>query len=290
MVNPALRPPNRVRARSIGYRVSDRITYLGHATVLMELANQRILTDPVLTGRITFIRRHTRCCAEPHGPAGRRPHLPRSPGSPASRLDAPHLPGRADHRAQGTRPADPSMGVRTSRGARGGRDDRRSGKRRSPRFRRTTRAFGRPGARRPSRSASWWPATGAGSTSRATRTSIRACPTSDATGSISRSCRCGAGARGSGPATSIPNAPRTRSACCVRRWRSRSIGERCGRSRCAGAASTSPSRRDGWPPRSPRITRRQRVVILAPGEAYQPAAARRESLTSVGSAARAQNR
>ena len=34
-----------------------RVTYLGHATVLMELADQRILTDPVLTGRITFIRR-----------------------------------------------------------------------------------------------------------------------------------------------------------------------------------------------------------------------------------------
>jgi L-ascorbate metabolism protein UlaG (beta-lactamase superfamily) len=37
--------------------VADRVTYLGHATVLMELAGQRILTDPVLTARITFIRR-----------------------------------------------------------------------------------------------------------------------------------------------------------------------------------------------------------------------------------------
>ena len=37
--------------------MTGRVTYLGHATVLMELANQRILTDPVLTGRITFIRR-----------------------------------------------------------------------------------------------------------------------------------------------------------------------------------------------------------------------------------------
>ena len=37
--------------------MTDRVTYLGHATVLMELANRRILTDPVLTGRITFIRR-----------------------------------------------------------------------------------------------------------------------------------------------------------------------------------------------------------------------------------------
>ncbi len=37
--------------------MSDRVTYLGHATVLLEIANQRILTDPVLTGRIAFIRR-----------------------------------------------------------------------------------------------------------------------------------------------------------------------------------------------------------------------------------------
>ena len=71
--------------------MTDRVTYLGHATVLIELANQRILTDPVLTGRITFIRRLPGRCAEPHGPAGRRPHLPRPPGSPASRLDATHL-------------------------------------------------------------------------------------------------------------------------------------------------------------------------------------------------------
>jgi L-ascorbate metabolism protein UlaG (beta-lactamase superfamily) len=37
--------------------MTDRITYLGHATVLLELANLRILTDPVLTGRVAFIRR-----------------------------------------------------------------------------------------------------------------------------------------------------------------------------------------------------------------------------------------
>ena len=37
--------------------MTDRVTYLGHATVLLEIANQRILTDPVLTGRVAFIRR-----------------------------------------------------------------------------------------------------------------------------------------------------------------------------------------------------------------------------------------
>lgn len=34
-----------------------RITYLGHATVLIELDGLRILTDPILRNRITFLRR-----------------------------------------------------------------------------------------------------------------------------------------------------------------------------------------------------------------------------------------
>ena len=45
------------RHRREGRHLGDRVHYLGHATVLLELANQRILTDPVLTGRIAFIRR-----------------------------------------------------------------------------------------------------------------------------------------------------------------------------------------------------------------------------------------
>ena len=40
------------------------LRYLGHATVLMELAGRRILTDPVLTDRVAFIRR---TAAAPHG-------------------------------------------------------------------------------------------------------------------------------------------------------------------------------------------------------------------------------
>ena len=31
------------------------LRYLGHATVLIELAGRRILTDPVLTDRVAFI-------------------------------------------------------------------------------------------------------------------------------------------------------------------------------------------------------------------------------------------
>jgi L-ascorbate metabolism protein UlaG (beta-lactamase superfamily) len=38
---------------------SDRgtIAYLGHATVVIDLAGVRVITDPILTGRVTFIRR-----------------------------------------------------------------------------------------------------------------------------------------------------------------------------------------------------------------------------------------
>ncbi len=34
-----------------------RITYIGHATVLIEIGGMRILTDPILRNRITFLRR-----------------------------------------------------------------------------------------------------------------------------------------------------------------------------------------------------------------------------------------
>ncbi len=35
-----------------------RATWLGHSTVLLELAGARLLTDPVLRKRVTFLRRH----------------------------------------------------------------------------------------------------------------------------------------------------------------------------------------------------------------------------------------
>ena len=37
----------------------DRVTYLGHATVLLELAGRRILTDPVLSNRLLHLRRRS---------------------------------------------------------------------------------------------------------------------------------------------------------------------------------------------------------------------------------------
>jgi L-ascorbate metabolism protein UlaG (beta-lactamase superfamily) len=49
--------------------MSDRVAYLGHATVLIEIEGRRILTDPVLRSRILHIRRHARMPPEgdPHG-------------------------------------------------------------------------------------------------------------------------------------------------------------------------------------------------------------------------------
>jgi len=37
---------------------SDRLTWLGHATVLLELGGVRLLTDPVLRSRVVHLRRH----------------------------------------------------------------------------------------------------------------------------------------------------------------------------------------------------------------------------------------
>lgn len=43
----------------------SQIRYLGHATVLIEMLGTRILTDPILTGRVMFIRRVTAGRPEP---------------------------------------------------------------------------------------------------------------------------------------------------------------------------------------------------------------------------------
>jgi L-ascorbate metabolism protein UlaG (beta-lactamase superfamily) len=44
--------------------MSDRVAYLGHATVLIEIDGRRILTDPVLRPRILHIRRYAQMPAE----------------------------------------------------------------------------------------------------------------------------------------------------------------------------------------------------------------------------------
>ena len=74
-----------MRTSAEDHAVTDGVRYLGHATVLVDLANTRILTDPVLTERVLFIRRVTS-------------EVPRAPESPAAVLishahqDHLHLP------------------------------------------------------------------------------------------------------------------------------------------------------------------------------------------------------
>src|SRR5688500_7073627 len=46
---------------------SDRLTWLGHATALLELAGARLLTDPVLRDRVAHLRRRV----PPPAPPGR---------------------------------------------------------------------------------------------------------------------------------------------------------------------------------------------------------------------------
>ena len=46
-----------VAARRIAGRTADRIVFLGHATVLIEVEGVRLLTDPLLRGRVVHLRR-----------------------------------------------------------------------------------------------------------------------------------------------------------------------------------------------------------------------------------------
>jgi L-ascorbate metabolism protein UlaG (beta-lactamase superfamily) len=46
--------------------VPDRLTFLGHATVLLELAGQRLLTDPILRERFLWVRRQVPLPAPEH--------------------------------------------------------------------------------------------------------------------------------------------------------------------------------------------------------------------------------
>jgi len=47
----------------------DRVTYVGHATVLLELEGRRVLTDPVLRSRVGPLRRHG---SDPPADVGKR--------------------------------------------------------------------------------------------------------------------------------------------------------------------------------------------------------------------------
>ena len=60
---------------------ADRLTWLGHATVLLELGGARFVTDPVLRARVAHLRREVPRPG-PIGPARRRADLARPPRPP----------------------------------------------------------------------------------------------------------------------------------------------------------------------------------------------------------------
>ena len=45
--------------------MSERLRWLGHATVALEIGGARLLTDPVLRGRVAHLRRHAAAAAAP---------------------------------------------------------------------------------------------------------------------------------------------------------------------------------------------------------------------------------
>ncbi len=40
----------------------ERLTFVGHSTVLLEIGGARLLTDPILRDRVLHIRRHGARC------------------------------------------------------------------------------------------------------------------------------------------------------------------------------------------------------------------------------------
>ena len=39
--------------------MSDQLTWMGHSTVLLDLAGIRVITDPLLRSRVVHLRRHS---------------------------------------------------------------------------------------------------------------------------------------------------------------------------------------------------------------------------------------
>ena len=211
-----------------------RLTFLGHSTVRVEIGGRVVLTDPLLTGRVGPLRRIGPCpdraayadvdlvlISHLHGDHLHLPSLRLLPSS-APRGGAPRRRGLA-------------AGAGRARG--GGAGRRRGARRRRParvrRARRAQRPPLRPALDGRAAGARDGPPPGGGRPPRlraqATPTSSTAWPRSGR--STSRCCRCGAGARRSGPATSTPPARPWRSTGCARGSSSRCTG---GRSAVAG--------------------------------------------------------
>ena len=247
------------RAGKAGGRVGDRVTYVGHATVLIELEGKRLLTDPVLRRRIGPLRRQG---GDP--PAGvtdgidavllSHLHLDHSDRRSLRRLD-PQVPVlgprgsgeflrarrvRLGDRAGAGRGCDRRRSARRGHACRAWRASPPSVEGRSPGDRLS-------GRRRPARLLR--------RRHRPVRRDERASPRAWTW----RCCRSGGGARRLEPATWTPSAPRGRSPCWSRGSQCRSTGARSSRwDWRAGGPSSCAIRRSaslGWSPSSRRRSR-----------------------------------
>ena len=128
------------------------IEYVGHGTVLVDLAGVKLLTDPLLRNRVTHLRRAAKVDAGVAPRRRRGADLAPALRPPGHALAAAPRPGDARRGAEGCGRADQAPGRRHERH----RDARRRGDpdRRPDRARRSRRARHRPAAvRRPRRAA-----------------------------------------------------------------------------------------------------------------------------------------
>ncbi len=90
---------------------SPLVRWLGHASVLIEVAGVRVLADPALTSRLAHLRRHHAVDATAIGSPDVDPDLPRPHRSPARALAAAVRRRGADHRADRCRRVVAAQGL-----------------------------------------------------------------------------------------------------------------------------------------------------------------------------------
>ena len=234
----------------------ERLTWLGHATVALEIGGARLLTDPLLRDRIAHLRRHGPS-PDPAATADldavlvshlHRDHLDVPSLRRLDRTVAVYVPRGAGaflERLGFTRVRELAVGEEAAvGGARVRAVTAIHDGRRSP---------GRGGA---VAEAIGFEVRGASTVYFAGDTDVYDGMAALAAASTSRCCRCGGGGRRSVPATWTPRPRRTRPHWCAPASLSRSTGARCSRvawRACARRRSSSRHRplRDSSPSRRP---------------------------------------
>ena len=246
--------------------MTARITWLGHATVLLELGGVRLLTDPVLRSRLGHLRRH----GPPPAPPGRTStrcsishlHLDHL-DLPSLRRLAPHPSSVVPARRRGL-PA--RRGLRGAwRSWRGGESADVGGRARSRPCRPSTTgppAAGRAGA--PTRSDSW----SGGERARLLRRRHRSLPGMAALGAGRPRAAAGWGwgpTLGAGPHGPRARRPRRRAAAAARRGAD-PLGHVLPPAHARPRGAGSPTRRASSPLTVAELAPDVEVRVLEPGE------------------------